>query len=989
LCLSRVRAKRWKEAVALWSIAAVCRMRRGSQAATNWGAGSYPIERYESPKPPSSKSSVTSGFRFGRASGGAKNPKQNHLRHPARLETTYLAEYQTRPQAHAAESTLSFIKWNVVPNPAKRNRNRMAPIVPCDEGISSSLLHNTATLPVQDQATSPTAAITTLQATHRHKPSFQRHAYASDTASILAFSEEDMYRLANEGINLTRVIMQNWVESLGTEASHFASPFVFGQVKWTEAITATATLGRPNAFTTRAAFSIFAASLDGFGKYTTSLGLILDKLAECCFANYNFIRTPSPESFFDGLSNKEYLNYLQRSIERLKEESLVIEIWKDDARKEKVRTNVMFESILHIWRKGILGVMFWNWLKFHRIHQHNQRRIGFILGLDHANRELDNIWYRFNTWVRHVRFHHKERHVQNAKEAWVIFDVGVEESRVLFEYIHTLKVDIHDLEKKLDHTCKKIDKATLVLEHANEDLTLCRERENFWKLQGGTWAKLATEAYNAHVTGYLRPTLACAVELGIDMIDTPTALEYSEVIWPIEDAAGIMPASRYVPSSVVERAQASEGAQCWLKKRTSSQNTEGDGISGTNILRAMPALPPVFTKEQGRCLVRKIQLAEESYNQVCPYEYESVVAARKTMESVLGEVGEGVIEADDAWASLKAARNTAEHNVWMQLSERVPHGIIEEDVPPPPPPSEEELVVEAAKKQMDAMRYAQVNKNRLEKYIHDRAKKEKLALPESIPDVVAAVHEVLCEYASFTKNVFKNYTGSDNGLSANEFIKLCKDCKLCDKHFKPGDAGRLFITVNLNSDDVDGVDKELDSSEFVECLVYVAGYRFDKIVDLSAAVRSMYTKLIVPNAEVVDLDTFKQLLHDTEIKQIIYPYKPYLKKKFKIFADGDSSQGGGNAMDTMSPKEFVDFAKAMNLMRGRLSVSDAESLFVRVQEGDGDSDDEDEGEMMFSEFLEAVCALVVYEFPLPHESYAQRLARFLLQMKDESIGRVK
>ena len=82
------------------------------------------------------------------------------------------------------------------------------------------------------------------------------------------------------------------------------------------------------------------------------------------------------------------------------------------------------------------------------------------------------------------------------------------------------------------------------------------------------------------------------------------------------------------------------------------------------------------------------------------------------------------------------------------------------------------------------------------------------------------------------------------------------------------------------------------------------------------------------------------------------------------------------------------FAKSMNLMRGRLSNGDVETMFSNVQDNDGSDDEEEESEMIYAEFEVAVLALACYEFPCPHTPYVKRLNEYLSRLKAGTIGKV-
>ena len=64
-----------------------------------------------------------------------------------------------------------------------------------------------------------------------------------------------------------------------------------------------------------------------------------------------------------------------------------------------------------------------------------------------------------------------------------------------------------------------------------------------------------------------------------------------------------------------------------------------------------------------------------------------------------------------------------------------------------------------------------------------------------------------------------------------------------DKILKATDVERLFIKINLNSDDTDGVDKEMDPDEFLEGIVHVASMRFMTETTLYSCIQKLVEEL--------------------------------------------------------------------------------------------------------------------------------------------------
>ncbi len=840
-----------------------------------------------------------------------------------------------------------------------------------------------------------------------------------EVSSILTFSKEDMHAMAHAGINITKLIMQDWANSLVSENKYFSSYFVFGQVKWREAVTATATLGRPNPFLTRAAFSIFATASEEFGTYRMILTFLLDKLSECCFANYSFINTPLPTSFFDGLTHQEYLHYLERSIEELGSKFVEIEEWEEEARKEKIRTNVMFDSIVNIWSKGILGMSMLKWRKYHQLMQKNLRRISYILRHDHHDRRLDHLWWYFNRWHTHHTKYIHNRHDTNAIMTWKLYHETLHSNKLLNEYVHTSKVEVQDLEKQVAKTKEKKYKLILLLEQIKDDWDAMRKRENFWIQYAAMWNELTVAYFNYLIDKVYTKRLREAYLGGIEMIAPPLENVYVKNILPIFQIAGYVDIIKHDHNSypICSRVLRLKNAEVWLSNQQSS--TVGGGNKVLNLLFAMPGYPPVVEIEEGTELERNIsnlknelatltafmptaEVVDESKVQIgtgklkkknnIANQWKNIAGLEKNFTNNFIKLEGTIIDSEEDWNSLKSAGRSLEHKTWIQLSTSIAHfkGHISlhektENKDEKARDDEDDLL---EKRHIDERRFAHIARERLYTLINMHAKKHnKNVLDNSVEEEGDRISEYLREHVYDIKDTFKMYAGTDGGISCSEFIKFCKDIKIFDKKVNSNAASRMFISINLNSDDVDGVDKEMDTHEFLQGVVTLASMRFKEETTLYACIFKIIDEHIIPYGEKVDLDTFKGMVKDPKIMAVVRSYRGWLKKTFRKAADNDSSQQSSNASSTMSVKEFVIYAKSMNLMRGRLSNGDLEALFARVQVNDGSDDEEEEGEMIYGEFEEGVLALCCYEYPNPHVPFLDRLKKYFYHLKSGTIGK--
>ena len=849
-----------------------------------------------------------------------------------------------------------------------------------------------------------------------------------DTSSILAFSVQDMYAIAHEGINITKLVMQDWATSLTTEAKYFSSYFVFGQIKWREAVTTTETLGRPNPFLTRAAFSIFASAAEEFGPYRMILTFLLDKLSECCLANYHHVNTPLPSSFFDGLTHQEYLHYLERSIEELESKFVEIEEWEEEARKEKIRTNVMFDSIVNIWSKGILGLSMLVWRKFHKLMKKNLKRVSIIMTFDHANKKLDNLWWFFNRWHSHHTQYIHYKHSTNAILMWKLYRKLLDENKKLNEHVHTLKVEVQSLEKESMKAKEKIYKASLRLEQVMSDWTAMKQREKDWLQYGMMWHDMTIEScYFLMEHVYMNQLKQASID-GIEMVAPMSGNIYVDTIHPILRTAGFVGAIKqnYRSYPICSRVLRLKNAEMWVLDQPSSIGSN----KIVDLVLAIPSYPPILDTTEGielqeallnikKHLVDCLSYPEIEAKTSTPKSpinnnmsnkskkenkgndvtdlWKKISGFEKEYNGTLTKAGIIIDECEENWKSLKSSARNLEYITWLDLSNSIAKfkGHItlkeeekddEEGNEETKANAEEELL---AKRRIDEQRFAHIQRFRLNKIIKDRLKKLKIEVEANVVEEDAdMVIEYLREHVYDIKDTFRLYAGTDGGISSGEFIKFCKDVKIINKKIlKATDVERLFIKINLNSDDTDGVDKEMDPDEFLEGIVHVGSMRFMTETTLYSCIQKLVEEHIIPYADKVDLETFKRVIKDPEVVKLVRSYRGWLRKTFRKAADEDSSQQSSNASSSMSVKEFVIFAKSMKLMRGRLSNGDLESLFARVQQNDGSDDEEEEEEMMYAEFEEGVLALCCYEYPNPHTPYIARLKEYLMRLKSGTIGK--
>ena len=118
-----------------------------------------------------------------------------------------------------------------------------------------------------------------------------------------------------------------------------------------------------------------------------------------------------------------------------------------EAEKEAIRRNVMFESIVNIWSKGILAMSMLMWRKYHVLIQKSLKRISFIMTFDHKSRQLDNVWWYFNRWRTNHTQYIRVRHSTQASKNWEQYTAILESNKALKNHVADLKVEIKKMQK--------------------------------------------------------------------------------------------------------------------------------------------------------------------------------------------------------------------------------------------------------------------------------------------------------------------------------------------------------------------------------------------------------------------------------------------------------------------------------------------------------------------------------------------------------------
>eukprot|EP00944_MAST-04C_sp_MAST-4C-sp1_P011237 g11237.t1 len=709
------------------------------------------------------------------------------------------------------------------------------------------------------------------------------------------------------------------------------------------------------------------------------------------------------------MAHREYLLYLQRCIEKLEGKFVLIEQWEEEAEKEAIRRNVMFESIVNIWSKGILAMSMLMWRKYHVLIQKSLKRISFIMTFDHKSRQLDNVWWYFNRWRTNHTQYIRVRHSTQASKKWEQYTAILESNKALKNHVADLKVEIKKMQKVFARVNEQLYKSRLRVEQLISDLEAIRRSEEFWKENAKLWGHFTTEFGNFLVNQMYVILLRRAYTTGIDIHFLSSEESCLRDNISVIKLAGYLDSIKRGASSypICSRVLRSKNAQSWVQDKAASVSSDNK----INLFLALPGCPPVLNYEEGlemEQLVIKIKNRIESLlitanpvNQKCK---DGKLAADtsivKELEKTQKEYNEELLkidisvdDSDERWKALKHAGRKLEYDAWINLSGKIEafKGHVSCDASDELTKiAEEEQEKILEKRRIDENRFAHIERQRLAAIIDSHMRNFDAEPTDLISkeDEEDRIIDYLRQRVYDIKDTFKLYSGGDGGVDCGEFVKFCKDIKVLKKKILTGhDIELLFIRINLNSDDTDGVDKELDPDEFIMGIIQISSLRYANEPSLFAAIKTVFEQHILEYGKKVDLETFNKKVKEPEIAKLVRSYRGYLKKQFRKLADADSSQQSTKASSTMSLKEFLIFAKSMNLMRGRLSNGDVETMFSNVQDNDGSDDEEEEAEMVYAEFEIAVLALACYEFPCPHTPYIKRLNDYLSRLKAGTIGK--
>ena len=268
------------------------------------------------------------------------------------------------------------------------------------------------------------------------------------------------------------------------------------------------------------------------------------------------------------------------------------------------------------------------------------------------------------------------------------------------------------------------------------------------------------------------------------------------------------------------------------------------------------------------------------------------------------------------------------------------------------------------------------------------------------------INGVLREHAALLRDVFSFYSisaadmqGGSAGasstvtMSSPEFWRFVKDIRVVDgKALISSQVDLIFIAANndlrtgLPRQEADNSASELLPHEFVEALTRLAARKFagSGKADVHDCLRKLIVDVIKPRACRSDSNHFRALLVSAPVQGVFARHRRALERVFMHYATQDKSMGSTaqkGVGNTINYTEFVIMCKECQLFDNAFTELVAGVVFANVQQDEveqsGVSVGGGYGEMVFSEFLEAVGAVCMYKCPMPYEPLEQRLEQFI------------
>ena len=242
---------------------------------------------------------------------------------------------------------------------------------------------------------------------------------------------------------------------------------------------------------------------------------------------------------------------------------------------------------------------------------------------------------------------------------------------------------------------------------------------------------------------------------------------------------------------------------------------------------------------------------------------------------------------------------------------------------------------------------------------------------DGVPDELQEVFEVLYKHRNTFFRAFDYYAslGGDTigSISLNEWNQFIVDCSLAEpksKFCKAADLDRLFIAVDGLSGGKKR-DKSLERSEFLQCLVRMAVFKYvqPKIIpDVSQAVDRLLSQDIKPNLDQSVLrhpNEFRSLCYTMDVNSTLRRHESSLRSIFGALARVGRSPAAKTLGPLMTLLEWKTLCKRLLLIDFDMTERHCNMCFVlsrmAVVDGESDRGRLKEAAIPFEGFLECLC----------------------------------
>ena len=160
-------------------------------------------------------------------------------------------------------------------------------------------------------------------------------------------------------------------------------------------------------------------------------------------------------------------------------------------------------------------------------------------------------------------------------------------------------------------------------------------------------------------------------------------------------------------------------------------------------------------------------------------------------------------------------------------------------------------------------------------------------------------------------------------MGQNEFYRFVKITQMPSRKLKLVRIDLMFTKVDSNGS------LEIDASEFMELIIRIAAERYPREMSLAASFKRLVTSNILAHAQTVDALSFRSLLGEAEVQNVIMKHRKVLMSKFKEYCVKDPDAATSTHLKTVNLVEWSMFIKDHGLATGQLGTRAATNIFTR------------------------------------------------------------